>query len=34
MKIKTFTFLVSLFCVQIFSQNIGDFRSVMSGNWT
>ena len=33
MKIKTFTFLVSLFCVQIFSQNIGDFKSVISGNW-
>lgn len=34
MKIKTFTFLVGLlFCVQIFSQNIGDYRSVQSGKW-
>lgn len=33
MKIKTFTLLVSLFYVQFFSQNIGDFKSVISGNW-
>lgn len=33
MKIKTFTLLVSLLYVQIFSQNIGDFKSVISGNW-
>lgn len=34
MKIKTFTFLFALLCFQVFSQNIGDYKSVISGSWT